>query len=112
MEYPTYASIKQRVEERIDTQEETFVGANELLRYCQDAIDFCENKIHTFQVADRYFETVAPIAITSGVMDYQMPSDIYANKITRLMHERNDDIYEIMRLKNKDRYGDMALYAK
>jgi len=112
MDYPTYASIKQRAQERIDIQEETFISPNELLRYCQDAIDFCENKIHTFQVADRYFETVAPLALVSGVMDYQLPSNIYANKITKIMYERGTDIYEIRRLTNKDRYGDMALYTQ
>jgi hypothetical protein len=104
MEYPTYSQIKQKVQERIDIEDETFISSDELLRHCQDAIDFCENKIHTFKVGDRYFETVAPITLVSGVRDYTLPSDIYGNKITKLLHDKNGSYYAVGRLTKSDRY--------
>lgn len=104
MEYLTYAQIKQKVHDRIDTEDETFVDDTEMLGYCQDAIDFCENKIHKANVGDRYFETVGPITLVAGVRDYTLPSDIFGNKITKLLLKHNGYYHEVRRLTKSDRY--------
>jgi len=109
MEYKTYGELKLRAQERIDTEDETFIVPNELLRYCQEAVDMCEAKIHDMGIADKYFETVAPLQLRSGFSDYQLPANIYANKILRIIWNRSNDIYEIKRLTREKRYTDSVL---
>jgi len=109
MEYKTYGELKLRAQERIDTEDETFIVPNELLRYCQEAVDMCEARIHDMGIADKYFETVAPLVLKSGYSDYQLPANIYANKILRIIWNRSNDIYEIKRLTREKRYTDSVL---
>lgn len=109
MQYKTYGELKVRAQERIDIEDETFVSPNELIRYCQEAVDVCEAKIHDLGISDKYFETVAPLKLRSGFSDYQLPENIYANKILRIIWNRANDIYEIKRLTRKKRYTDSVL---
>jgi hypothetical protein len=109
MEYKTYADLKLRAQERVDTEDETFVDDNELLRYCQEAVDMCEARIHDMGIGDKYFETVTPLLLKSGYSDYQFPSNIYANKILRIIWNRANDVYEIKRLTREKRYTDSVI---
>lgn len=109
MEYLTYSAFKARVEKRLDLEEEVFIQDSEFLEYTHDAIDRVEAMIHKFRASDVYFETCAPLALVDGQEDFQLPSDIYANKIRKIIYQKNDDIFEITRLTRKERYIDDAL---
>lgn len=108
MQFLTWSEAKTKIQEKIDIQDEVFVSPAELLRYCHDAIDYTEAEIHKFNVADKYFESVYPIQITSGIQDYQMPPNIYANKILKFIKNTPNDVYEIERLTRLNRYRDAA----
>lgn len=112
MEYITYAALKSRVQKRLDLEQEVFIQDAEFLEYTHDAIDMVEAIIHKFRAEDVYFETCAPLALVEGKQDYSLPSDIYANKIRRIIFNRLDDIFEIKRMTRKDRYIDAALREK
>jgi hypothetical protein len=107
MEYPTLLDLKTRVKQRLDLEDEEFIVDSELTYYFREAVDYVESEIHKLNIEDQYFETVAPLAVVSGVADYTLPSDIYANKIKRVIHNRQDDIYEIKRMTGINRYTDI-----
>lgn len=108
MQFLTWAQAKLKIQEKTDSQDEAFISASELLRYCHDAIDYCEAEIHKFEVADKYFESVYPVQITAGIQNYQLPPNIYANKVLKLIKNLPNDVYEVKRLKRLNRYTDAS----
>jgi len=72
-------------------------------------VDYLEAEIHKLDIEDNYFETYAPIPFQAGVQDYALPSNIYANKILRIVWRKNAEIFEIRRLTKLDRYTDIAV---
>lgn len=109
MQFRTFASIKGEVQRALDLEEELFIQPQEYIDYCQKAIKFLEAEIHKLGLEDNYFEAYAPLSLAETVQDYALPSNIYSNKILRIVWRRNSEIFEIMRLTKKDRYTDIAL---
>lgn len=109
MTFITYAQLKERVEQRLDLEEEVFIQATEFLAYTKDGIALCESIIHKFRADDVYFEACAPLALVTGKQDYALPSNIYGNKIRKIVYTKNNNIFEIRRMTKKDRYFDMAM---
>lgn len=111
MELRTYAQIKSKIEQDLDIETEDFIQPDELLGYVNEAIDECEAEIHKLGMEDEYFLTRSHIPLTLGVEEYDLPSDIYANKIRRLMYERGNVIFAIKRLR-KDQFELYATYKQ
>lgn len=81
----TYADLRDFVQSKLDLQEESFISASELLMYCEEALKSCEAEVHKLNIQDQYFEAHTNIQLVSGQSDYPLPSNIYANKITRMI---------------------------
>lgn len=108
MDYPTLLDLKTRVKQRLDLEDEEFVVDSELTYYFREAVDYVESEIHKLNIEDQYFETVQPIAIVAGIADYTLPSNIYGNKVKRIIKNKNTDIYEVRRMTGINRYTDIA----
>jgi hypothetical protein len=94
----TYGEVLDKVEVDLDLQDEDFVQPDEMVGYCNEAIDEAEAEIH--KIHEDYFLTNSPITMVSGqTTGYSLPSDIYANKIRKLMYENGSEIYEVPRLR-------------
>lgn len=100
----TYGDLRALVRRRLDLQEETFIVPQELLDFTEEAIKECEAEIHKFNAEDQYFLAQAPIALSSGQSDYSLPSNIYANKIIRLVYANGSDIYTVARSRSRNTY--------
>lgn len=96
--YWTWSEIKSKVEMDLDLEEETFIQDDEMLGYGNEAVDEAEAEIHA--IYEDYFLNKAYIALVSGTEDYSMPSDIYANKIRRIMYRGSGLVYTIERIKD------------
>lgn len=101
MRYKTYKEIKDKVRKDLGLEQEEFVSAEELLGYCNNAIDEAEAEIHGIY-AD-YFLTSTFMDIIAGQSEYTLPSDIYANKLRSVLYINGDDIYSIRKYKNSNR---------
>lgn len=96
MNYTTWGEIKDAIQEDMDLQEEPDILAEgELMRYVNDAIEVCEAKF--VRLGDYFFSVTDPISVVPGTKDYDLPSDIYANKIRKIFL---DDQYEVKNLKS------------
>jgi hypothetical protein len=104
MAYKTYLELKTEVFNDLNLQGEVFLTDEEFLAITNRAIDFVEAQIHKFNCDDTYFEACAPLALTANYQDYALPSDIYANKIKKIICQKPDWIYEIKRMKKLGRY--------
>jgi hypothetical protein len=102
MQYKTYLEIRNRVERDLDLQEETWITPEEMIGYCNEAIDACEAEIHT--IYEDYFLTTATISLVAGTFKYDLPTNIYANKIRQIVYDDGSTIYSVRRLRIKDTF--------
>lgn len=108
MQFRTFSSIKAEVERTLDLEDEIFIQPQEYIDYAQKAVNFLEAEIHKLDLQDNYFETYSPLRLVSGIQDYALPSNIYSNKILRILWRKSNEIFEIRRITRKDRYADIA----
>jgi hypothetical protein len=75
----TYKYIKDKVEDDLDLQEETFISAEAMLKFANQAVRSAEAII--CNTNEDYFLTPKAIPLFSGVSEYDLPAGIYAAKI-------------------------------
>jgi len=109
----TLLEIRQQVKDDLDLNDETFITDVDLNRWINDAIENAESEIHTLY--EDYFLAHADIVITAGVVDIDYPSDIYANKIRKIIFKEstNKDAqsHEVRRQKDLVAAESMDLYS-
>lgn len=93
MDYPTYADILARVEDEMDTLDEDFVSASEVLGFANRAVDQCESKIH--QICEDIYLTKAYLALTAGSPIVALPTNIYNNRVRALLYKNGNYIYQL-----------------
>lgn len=109
---PTYAELKSNLQKELDLEDETFITADEFLNYFNAAVDEVESAIHT--IYEDYFLTKTAISLVSGTAAYDLPTDIYAQKIRGLLYNNGGDkryfvprvkkLEETMWVENEDNY--------
>ncbi len=93
----TFAEAKLQVQKEMDTEEETNVDEAEYFNYFNEAIDTAEALIHSMN--EDYFLTKGLLPLTASQSEYDLPSDIYANKIRHFQFKQDSTkIYEIRRI--------------
>lgn len=93
----TLAQIKAKINRETDLEDEVFVEEDELTDYINEAIDEAEATI--IGLYEDYFLTNEYMDIVSGTSEYELPSDIYANKIRRVVYDDGSADYPIKRIK-------------
>mgnify|MGYP001102789710 CR=1 FL=1 len=96
----TWETLRSEIHGDMNTEGEAFVTDAELLVWANDAVDEVEKII--VDMYDKYLETEDYLAITSGTSEYDLPSDIYARKITGLQYNNGNHKYEIKPIKRKE----------
>lgn len=99
MTNPTLAQIKTKVKEPLDLEEETFIEDSELTGFVNQAVDEAEATVHN--ICEDYFETDECLELQDGESEYDLPSDIYANKIRCIRYDDGPTKYEIERYRGK-----------
>lgn len=88
MAYLTWGDIKAEVQKDLGIEGDPDYDEQELVNICNRGINRVESRV--IQLQQDYFLTKAsPIAVTAGVLEYDLPDDIYANKIRRIFWEEN-----------------------
>jgi hypothetical protein len=101
----TYEKARDKILIDLDLVDEDFVDQDEMVGYFNEAIREAEAEIHKLGVEDEYFLKPAWVAITQGTSDYDLPTDIYAYKIRRLMYrESATNIYPIRRIRGRAKF--------
>ena len=104
----TYGKVKTYVQNRLDLRDEGFITADEMLEYCEEALRYCEAEVHKLNLEDVYFEAESYILLSSSQKNYDLPSNIYGNKILRIEFNRDDRIYDISRIRHSGRFSDAS----
>ncbi len=105
--YWTLAEITAKIKRDLDLEAETFVRPVELTDYINEAIDEAEAEIHTLY--EDYFLTTAPITLVPNQEEYDLPTDIYAHKIRRMIFNNTSSIYKIRRIQDWRKFEQQAI---
>jgi hypothetical protein len=100
MIFTNWLDLKTRVQAELDIRDETFIDSAELLIYAKKAIDTAANII--INLYEDYFLVKSTITLVSGQSDYSLPTDIFAQKIRRVIYDNGQTKYAIKRIKNLD----------
>lgn len=96
---PTVGDLLDEVEAELDVADEDFVERDELLVYLKRAINKAESLILNLN-EDYFLAEPAEITLASGTASYNLPADIYGQKIRLVQYDNGNDDYQIKRLKN------------
>lgn len=104
MLYRTFGDLKDQVHDELDTQDETFIGEAEMMRYFNSGVTVCEATIIKLGVREKYLQTEAFISTVAGQADYALPADMALNKIRKIIYRRGTLIYTLKPLRNETGY--------
>ena len=104
MVYKTYKVLLGEVLRETDTEAEDFIQSQEVMDYFNDAVREAVSHIQKLGLEDDYFQKSVKYSLTVGLTELDLPSDIYAAKIRGLVYHTPSKIYEIKRLKGKDKF--------
>jgi hypothetical protein len=104
MIYKTFEQIKTKVERELDIETEDFIQPDEFREYVNDAIDIVFAEILKLGLEDEYFLKWKYMALVQGQDTYALPTDIYSNKIKKIMYRQGATLYEIKRMRSKQRF--------
>lgn len=93
-----YGELKDKVLMDLDLQDELQVQPDELVGYCNEAIDEAEAEILTLH--EDYFLKDEVFPFTAGQSEYDLPSDCYGAKIRGFMYNDGSRVYPISRFRN------------
>jgi hypothetical protein len=91
--------MKAKIQKDLDLEDEDFITDEELMGYGNDGLKDA-HKIYVKNY-ETCLETEASLALVSGTSVYDLPTDIYANKITHIQYSDGSNKFTIRELKDK-----------
>jgi hypothetical protein len=107
MAQKTLSELRTFVQNKLDLRDEDFIDDAEILEYTEEAIKYCEAEIHKLNIEDQYFVAHGTIPLVAGRSDYALPTNVYGNKILRLVYSNGSVIRTIKRATRQLRFEDM-----
>jgi len=109
--YWTYGELKTKIRTDLDIQDEdaatAIIGVQEMLDYTNESIDRAAQLVHTLY--EDYFIAKTDLTFVSGQEEYDLPTDLYAHKIRRLMYREGSKVYKIARIPNWHKFEEYTL---
>lgn len=94
----TLADLKERVVDPIDMSDYSIIDEAEVTKNINQGIKVVEAEIHNYY--EDYYLDNADFSLVNGQRQYDLPSNIYADKIRQFMYDdSNGDEYPIKRIK-------------
>jgi len=112
MAFKTLDDIRTKIERDVDIEAEEFIQPEELIEYINDAITLAEAHIINLGLRDKYFLTKDTIDLVSGQADYDLPTNIYANKIFKIVYEFGADIYPLAPIDSEEMFQNIQILNK
>lgn len=112
MGFKTLLDIKTKISRDLDIEAEEFIQPEELVEYINDGITKAEAHIINLGLRDKYFLKRAYISIVEAQEDYDLPTDIYANKILNIVYQNGADLYTLKPIDSKDMFENIQFLNK
>lgn len=105
--YWTYGQMKAKINRDLDLEDETFLRPEELIDFFNEAIDEAEAEIHSLY--EDYFLTRAKVSLVTNQEEYDLPANLYAHKIRRVIYNNASSVYEIKRIQDWKKFEKYAI---
>lgn len=99
MQFPTLGDLITRLDRELDLGTDDPISHAEKVDYVNDGIKEAESEIHKLGCEDEYFLASQALPLLTNRQAYPLPSNIYANKIRKIMYTVGTNIYRIDRLR-------------
>lgn len=110
MAFKTLSEIKTKIERDLDIEEEEFIQPDELTEYINDGISRAESIIEKLGGRDKYFLSKLTFDAVLGQEDYDLPVNIYENKLKKVIYRNGRArVYPIRELVGVYMYEDIQL---
>lgn len=103
----TYEEMEAKVLRDLDLEDETFIKADEMIGYFNEALSEAESEIMVTN--QDYLLTKFFVPMVQGQNRYDLPYNIYANKIRGLVYRNGAILYPIMQYRRKDKFMEIAM---
>lgn len=103
----TYLQLKTKVENDLDLEDETFISPSEMLGYANEAIR--EAAAEIMDIYEDYFLKRVQLTLVDGQEEYDLPTDMYANKIRRVIYSNGALTYPVDRIRDWHKFEEYAL---
>jgi hypothetical protein len=103
----TLAEMRSKVFDDDDLNDESFITADELAGYFNEAVDDAEAEILTLN--QDYFLTKYYVPLAVGTAVYDLPKNIYANKIRGIVYKNGSDIYQVKKHRRRNIFETLAV---
>jgi hypothetical protein len=106
----TLKQLRERVQADLDLQDETFISDSDINAWINESIKKAEAEIHALY--EDYFLSETTITLSTGTKLYDYPSDIYGNKIRKLIFQDSagSTSHEVKRVRNLAEASDRDIY--
>ena len=112
MAFKTLLDLTTKISRDLDLEAEEFIQPLELIEYFNDAIAMAEAQIVKIGLRDKYFLTRAQISLVTGQEDYDLPVNIYANKVVKIIYENGATIYTMKPIDSRQMFEDIQYLNK
>lgn len=92
--------------EAVSENDDAMYSVDEVNKYINKGIKKLESLIHN--IHEDYFFAKADITVVSGTAECAMPTDIFANKIRKVLYDDGNDQYIINRIKHIEDIQDVV----
>lgn len=110
MNYQTFGELKAQVESELDIEAEEFVQPAEIVGYFNSAVRIVESEIIKLGLREKYLQTEAYISPIAGQADYDLPTDLVASKIRKVVYRDGATIYTLKPMRGEASYETEDLY--
>lgn len=104
----TWDEIWAKVQSENDIDEDDdFIDEDEMRSFCNDAIDTIEADVHALY--NDYYLKRTPLTLVNTEDELDLPEDIYAHKIRKLIYFNGNQSYEIKRCRDWKKFHEYRL---
>lgn len=103
----TYGEMVTKLEGDLDLEDETFIKSDEMVGYLNEALAEASSEIIVLN--QDYFLTEFYVPTVQGTTRYDLPYNIYANKIRGVVYTNGSVNYEIARYRRKNKFMNKVL---
>lgn len=104
MAFKTFGQLNTQLLKELDLEDEDFISASELMGLWNHAVSVAEGHIITLGLRDKYFLARTTVSIVTGQEEISLPTNLYANKILKLIYRSGATFYTVRPLDSKDMF--------
>jgi hypothetical protein len=103
----TYQEALNKILNDLDLQDETFISSDEMIGYFNEGMTEAASEIQSLN--QDYFLSKYYVPLVSGTKQYELPDNIFANKIRGIYYQNGSTNYPVNQIRRKDKFENMVL---